>query len=174
MIYTKFDYNAILKTKKKLKWKHAMIASMWERSRPQNERKKLYKSPRKARNSHRNRGYAIEEMINLKENHPQLFERMFRLDCASFDELVEILDPVLKKNEDFAIRSSGSPIRTETRLAVTLRWLSGGSYIDICFAWGISKSSFYSDHGVLWPTISALDQVLKLGVPLENTEALEE
>jgi hypothetical protein len=59
-----------------------------------------------------------------------------------------------------------------TRLAVTLRWLAGGSYIDLCFAWGVSVASFYGENGVLWPTIEALDDHLKLGFPLKDEYSL--
>lgn len=102
---------------------------------------------------------------------------MFRVDSDSFDELVELLDPVLKKGERFSVMSSGSSISTSTRLAVTLRWLAGGSYLsylDICFAWGISKTSFYSHRGILWPTIAALDNILMLWLPLDNNALLTE
>ena len=104
----------------------------------------------------------------------EVFQKMFRVDRATFNELSELIDPTVKRNELKAIQSSGSCIPTETRLAVTLRWLAGGIYLDLCFAWGISISSFFSDRGVLWPTIEALDEILKLGFPLHNIPALEE
>jgi hypothetical protein len=86
----------------------------------------------------------------------------------TFDELESRLDPILKRNEEMGRRSSGSPISTRTRLAITLRWLAGGSYIDICFAWGISEASFYSDRGALWPTIEALDKLFELGLDIST------
>jgi hypothetical protein len=49
----------------------------------------------------------------------------------------------LKVEEQKAINSSGSAISPTARLAVTLRFLAGGSYLDLCFAWAISKSAFY-------------------------------
>jgi hypothetical protein len=69
---------------------------------------------------------------------------MFRLDRDSFYELVEVLDSKIKRDAMKAPCSSGSPISTVTRLAVTLRWVAGGSYTDLCFAWGVSVASFYS------------------------------
>ena len=174
MFYSPADYSAIFRSKKGRKWKRATIAAMWESESKRVVSKKGIRKTRKPRNSHRNRGYAVNEMNSLKTEHPSLFERMFRMDVASFDELVDLLDPFLKKNEKYAILSSGSPISTTTRLAVTLRWLSGGSYIDLCFAWGISKAIFYSDRGVLWPTINALDDLMDLGLPLDNPSVLAE
>ena len=99
---------------------------------------------------------------------------MFRIDRATFIELEEQLDPTIKRNELKATQSSGSFIPTTTRLAVTLRWLAGGSYLDLCFAWGIAKSTFYCERGVIWPTIEALDGLLKLGFPLYDSVALKE
>ena len=73
---------------------------------------------------------------------------MFRMSRGSFADLEEELDPFLRRDEMKATASSGSPISTRTRLAVTLRWLAGGSHIDLCFAWGIAHSTFYSERGI--------------------------
>lgn len=128
---------------------------------------------RKPRNYHRNRGFAVEEMDRLSEHN---FQRMFRMDRSTFHEICEKLHPFLTRNELKARNSSGSVITTETRLAVTLRWLAGGCYLDLCFAWGISKASFYSDRGVLWPTIEALDKCedYNIGFPIDNQVKLQE
>jgi hypothetical protein len=67
---------------------------------------------------------------------------MFRLDRDSFYELVEVLNNKIQRDAMKAACSSGSPITTVTRLAVTLRWIAGGSYIDLCFACGVSVASF--------------------------------
>jgi hypothetical protein len=56
---------------------------------------------------------------------------------------------------------------------VTLRWLAGGSHIDLCFAWGIGYSTFYSERGVLWPAIEAIDEVFHIGLPIDDIEKLE-
>ena len=88
--------------------------------------------------------------------------------------MVQNIDPMLKKNDQKAAASSGSPINTITRLAVTLRWLAGASYIDLCFAWGLSKAVFYSERGVLWPTIEAIDDHLQLGFPIQDEYSLSQ
>ena len=43
---------------------------------------------------------------------------------------------------------------------------------DLCFAWGVSVASFYGEHGVLLPTIEALDDHLKLGFPITDEYSL--
>ena len=112
------------------------------------------------------RGFAIRQMNNLSEKD---FKIMFRMSRASFEILLEKVTPLIQVQENFAILSSGSLISNTTKLAVTLRWLAGGIYLDLCFAWAISKSGFYQCE--LWPTIQALDKVLKIGFPTEE-EAL--
>ena len=93
-----------------------------------------------------------------------MFKRMFRVDCATFDEILITIEPFLEQKEmEKAIKSSGSPNRNKTRLA-------GGSYIDLCFAWGIGKSTFYSERGVLWPTIEAIDMAYEIGLPLHDVD----
>jgi hypothetical protein len=74
-----------------------------------------------------------------------------------------------------AISSSGSPISKATTLYATLRYLAGGSFYDICFAWDIGKSTFFASdyHGVLWPTIDAIDKALFIGLPVNDKETLE-
>jgi hypothetical protein len=112
----------------------------------------------------RNRGFAIDEMERLPD---AIFRRMFRVDRETFSHLVQQLSPLIQRDDTYAINASGQPISVGTRLAVTLRWLAGGSSLDLCFAWGISRASFYSERGVLWPTIDAIDSILQIGLPIE-------
>lgn len=128
---------------------------------------------RKARNMHRSRGFALT-MLKNGEITGSNFRRMFRMDRDSFFELVEKLDGIIKIDTQMAINSSGSPISNVCRLAATLRWLAGASYLDLCWAWGIAHGTFYSvDRGVLWPTIDALDSMFELGLDVDNEFSLE-
>jgi hypothetical protein len=54
-----------------------------------------------------------------------------------------------------------------------LRWLAGGQQIDLCFGLGIPKIVFYSERGVLWPTIEAIDLVIPIGLPLNKIDELD-
>jgi len=88
----------------------------------------------------------------MDQLEPGLFQRMYR---PTFDEIVGRITPFFRqRNERKACNSSGSAITVRTRVAVTLRWLAGASYLELCFAWGVSSSTFYSRCGVLWPTIT--------------------
>ena len=83
----------------------------------------------------------MEEMDEVQ------FRRMFRMSRTAFNVLLTKINIVIP-DKDYssrrqAINSSGSPITNRTKLAVALSFLAGGSYLDITFAFGISKSSFY-------------------------------
>jgi hypothetical protein len=67
------------------------------------------------------------------------FKRAYRLTVASFDRLLaEISDKLEASNVQKAINSSGSTILPATCLAMALRFLAGGSYVDICFTHGVA------------------------------------
>ncbi|KAJ1418554.1 hypothetical protein B484DRAFT_453659 [Ochromonadaceae sp. CCMP2298] len=174
MIYSALSICKVWSSKHLPRWKRrALVAAMVKRNRAAERalRESESRRRRKPRNSHRNRGYAIKEMGRRTE---EMFVRMLRLDRASFDELVARLEPLIARDAVKAIASSGSEIPTRTRLAVTLRWLAGGQHLDICFSFGVSKSSFYSDRGVLWPTIEAIDRLHTIGFPLDDADTIEE
>ena len=171
MIYDLKDFAAVMSCiRKPLKWRLRVIVSMSEENDRNQRRQSLQvKRTRRPRSFTRNRGFAVNEMDNLSHVN---FQRMFRLDRSSFYELRDMLVSSLAFDSMKATASSGSAISTTTRLAVTLRWLAGASYLDLCFAWGLSKAVFYSERGVLWPTIEALDSLIHLGIDLENEESL--
>jgi len=89
---------------------------------------------------------------------------MFRVDRATFEDILDQVAPHIKvPNEVKACNSSGGSISLKTKLAVSRRWLAGGSYLDLCFAWGIALSTFYHPDGVLWPTLEAIDKTYPMG-----------
>ena len=164
---------AILSRKKPWSWKCRMLVSYFKSLKRRRERRRQRRiSVRAQRNICRNRGFAIEQMDLLD---PSTFKRMFRVDRYTFDEILEKISPFLdEKNDQKAINSSGSPVTNKTRLAVTLQWLAGGSYVDLCFAWGVGVSTFYGERGIIWPTIEAIDLAFEMGLPLHDVEKLEE
>jgi hypothetical protein len=163
---------AILACSKRWSWKRRYLGLYLNSRRQQHHHRRWSRSRRRSRNICQNRGFALGQMDRLDKS---TFKRMFRADRATFDEILITIEPFLEeKKVEKAINSSSSPISNKTRLAVTLRWLAGGSYIDLCFAWGISKSTFYSERGVLWPTIEAIDIAYEMGLPLHDIDQLEE
>ena len=71
----------------------------------------------------------------------------------SFEELVAAVTPapsVLHRQQQSARISSGSFIGYELRVSCALRYLAGGSYLDIMYLHGVGKAWFFRE---LWPTL---------------------
>ena len=127
---------------------------------------------KKKGNRWRNREFAPTEMESMSDDH---FKRMFRMSRATFDSLEgKLMDFWEEMDVDQAMRSSGAPISLRSRLACTLRWMAGGSYIDICFEFGIAPGSFFTENGVLWGTMKMLDDCFEIGFPFTNNNKLKE
>jgi DDE superfamily endonuclease len=85
-----------------------------------------------------------------------LFHRTIRMEIKSFKLLVTLLDPILDNCKEMSIiKGSDIYFSTEVYLFCTLRYLSGGSYLDIIALTGMSKPYFYN---IVWKTISAIIQ----------------
>ncbi len=53
---------------------------------------------------------------------------------------------------------------------MTLRYLAGGSFVDIIDMHGVGKSTFYQ---LLWATVEGINKVIKMdGIPTRNLSAL--
>lgn len=123
-------------------------------------------------NRHLERGYALRLLDSTPDDE---FHRMFRMTRSAFNALLLKVEPHMPVRDGRMARvSSGSVISNKTKLCCTLRWLAGGSYIDICWGWGVSRSSFFSETGVLWPTLEAIDTAFQIGLPINDEEALDQ
>jgi len=123
-------------------------------------------------NRRRDRGYALMEASLLSDSD---FKIMFRMSRSAFANLLRHISPFMPEGvERMANISSGSAISNETKLYCTLRWLGGGSYLDITFAFGVSKAAFFRDGrgGIIWPTMYAIDRAFVIGMPLGDVQAL--
>lgn len=89
------------------------------------------------------------------------FDRRLRMPKSSFDKLLSYVGDYLQVNETQANKRGGG-IVPELCLYCTIRWLAGGSYLDICDVAGISKASFYR---VIWRTITAIVHCPELQIP---------
>jgi hypothetical protein len=70
------------------------------------------------------------------------FSRMFRMDHGTFQHFVHCLSPRLQRDVLQSERAGGY-ISPSLQLGFTLRWLSGGSYLDLMHQYGVSRSAFY-------------------------------
>ena len=79
----------------------------------------------------------------LHEEGPQSFARLYRMNYSSFMKLLDVLRPALLTNEKMSrVRTPFGPITPQIALHCTLRWLAGGSYLDIRLFAGLSVASF--------------------------------
>ena len=85
-------------------------------------------------------------VYELNQESPRAFSIMYRMEYSSFLKLVDLIDISVRKNGAMAEIRAGTKcglITTEIALHCALRWLAGGSYIDVRLIARISKSSFY-------------------------------
>jgi hypothetical protein len=84
-------------------------------------------------------------VTHLMEEGPSAFVRLYRMQHASFERLCRLIEPFISIDERMSgLRTGGkSPITIEIILHCLLRWLGGGSYLDIRISAGISVASFY-------------------------------
>ena len=62
------------------------------------------------------------------------------MERAAFDKLVHILEPYLVSTRR---RGQRGRVPVEFKVAMTLRWLAGGSYLDLCLVYQVSKAIFF-------------------------------
>ena len=115
----------------------------------------------RARNARRKRMDWEARVASLSDFQ---FRKRYRMKKPSFNKLVAQLRPLIEPDAQKAKNSSGSPIKTEVRLSVTLRFLGGGSYLDGVDMHGLGDNTVYP---VIWKTCEALTKVLKLEFPTE-------
>lgn len=94
-------------------------------------------------------------------------KRRIRMSRSSFAKLLRLIYHRMIVEELFAC-SRGGPIIPELCLYCTLRWLAGGSYLDICDIAGVSSSSFYR---VVWKTVRALASCKELEIKFPTGSA---
>lgn len=106
------------------------------------------------------------EYLERHKNNPKL-HRHLRMSLDSFNKLLSHIRADLEVNERMAFLRGGAII-PEVCLFVTLRFLAGGSYLDIYDLMGISPASFYR---VLWNTVRAICACEALKIKFPTTEA---
>ena len=96
-----------------------------------------------------------------------LFCRMYRMELDHFELLLSLLREQLQVNEVMALnRSPAGAIIPELRLHCLLRWLAGGSYLDIVSQVNMHPSTFYP---ILWATCAAINACEQLAFYFPTT-----
>jgi len=73
------------------------------------------------------------------------FQRLYKMEYSLFLKLCSIISPQVQVNDEMSRRRTGKDsVTVEIMLHCCLRWLAGGSYLDIKLSAGISKAAFYN------------------------------
>ncbi len=103
--------------------------------------------------------------------HKNKFKRMYRMSFNAFSHLVDILTPYLEEGRHYW-KSGDARICPEVVIASGIRWFAGGSYLDICEIFHISKASFYRCAGLLIDAIKKCPELqIKFPTNLEEIRA---
>jgi hypothetical protein len=84
----------------------------------------------------------INKHIERYRTHPDLAQAV-RFPIDSYDLLCDILRDSITRNERMA-ELRGGFITSEASVFMTLRWLAGGSFLDLIYLVGCSRSTFYA------------------------------
>ena len=111
-------------------------------------------------------------VAKLYHESPTAFERVYRMSFVSYKKLCSWIDPYVRVDPIKSQNRTGTGrIETEVVLHCLLRWLAGGSYLDVRMIAGISESSFYPCCYKAADAIRCLEQ-LAIRFPT-TTEAIE-
>jgi hypothetical protein len=94
------------------------------------------KRPRRKPNQHRDRTRAMNDVFALSDKD---FKARFRMSRPTFARLLDDIRPDLEKCDEMAIRSSKEPVYPYLRLCIGIRYLAGGSYLDIADVYGVCR-----------------------------------
>lgn len=106
-----------------------------------------------------------------KKLHNGGFNRAYRMSFDAFYHLLELLRPMITYDVIKSKNSCDKPIFPELVLATGIRWLAGGSYIDIMDVYDYSQSSFYRCRNTFLTAVLTCD-ALEIKFP-ETPEELE-
>jgi hypothetical protein len=95
--------------------------------------------------------------------HEKMFDRTYRMSYESFCKLADMLRVKLTcdcvKSKASCAGTSGLPIFPELVMAIGLRWLAGGSYLDIKNAYRCSAASIYRCRNTFLYAVNACPEL---------------
>ena len=108
-----------------------------------------------------------QQPMNWQAREDSLNDRQFlaryRMSKAAFHELVRLCRPYLPVRR----KARADSVTPEVALSMTLRWLAGGSYLDICDVHNVRESCFFVTKS---RTLEAMKKGLKAEIRFPETE----
>jgi hypothetical protein len=106
-----------------------------------------------------------EDYVKSFLHQPKFIRQHLRMSLVSFYKLLELIKEKIKVDVIQADHRGG-PNLPETCLFCTLRWLGGGSYLDIYAITNVSISSLYC---VVYKTLQAINNCPSLEIKFPKT-----
>ena len=113
-------------------------------------------------NTHRNRELILEWSNTIEDS---MFTRQFRLCRQDFYVVLQKIKPILGKDVQKAMNSSGSSVTPQLMLLITLRILAGASYLDMIHY----HVHIDSVNKIFWNTVVAIHDAVD-NINLAKTE----
>lgn len=115
-----------------------LMQYQYDHTRQEGVRRKWWVKPWAREERREAQGLGANLIPEMRETDPESFKNFFRMEPMYYDELLELVKPHITK-QDTTMRNA---IKAEDKLAVTLRFLAGGSsYKELMYSFRISKSS---------------------------------
>jgi hypothetical protein len=96
------------------------------------------------------------------------FFTLFRMDYRTFKHVLDMTEHDMQRRYLQSERAGGY-VSPEAQLAFTIRWLAGGSYLDISDHYGVSKPTFYR---LVYECIDLIIDAFPISFPVSSMEAL--
>ena len=113
--------------------------------------------------------------LKIMSMNPAYFKRSYRLDRVDFMDLLSSIRPRIQYKNPLGTHECSNEcehVDPLIQLAVTLRMLAGGSYLDICFGYHISTSHIYQ---IFWRVLEAINAVVdNINFNYESDESMED
>ena len=97
----------------------------------------------------------------FKLNHEGMFERKYRMSQKAFENLVSLIQPIIDYDEN---KNRYALVSVQVMLAITLRLLAGGSYLDVYENYGVCFKTLYGLRDKVISAILSCD-CLKIRFP---------
>ena len=100
------------------------------------------------------------------------FKERYRLDWSAFHDLLKLIrDDIMVQDEKQARYAKwGYLVEPEVKLAIALRYLAGGSHLDLRLIYHVSSSYVYT---CVWLVVDAINKHLKIEFPIDDVDKLK-
>ena len=97
------------------------------------------------------------------------FRRFYRVSRTTFAKLCDLLRPALLRDQEMGRRGTPAGALTpEMQLSMALRFMAGGSYLDVALYHGVHRATFFA---AIWRVVAAINASDALALVFPYTDA---